>query len=116
MAAYALRVRGGDQTYENVYQVGSSNAVIPNPVDLGPDSDQVYLLLFGTGLRAATQFSATVGGMSVPVLSAGAQGQFIGEDQVNIGPLPRGLAGRGNVDLVLTADGKTANITNLTIK
>lgn len=115
-AAYALRVRGSSQTYENVYQVDSSNAVIPNPVDLGPDGDQVYLLLFGTGLRAATQFTVTIGGVSVPVLSGGAQGQFIGEDQVNIGPLPRSLAGRGSVDLILNADGKTANLTSLTFK
>ena len=32
-----------------------------------------------------------------------------GLDQVNIGPLPSSLAGRGSVTILLTADGLTAN-------
>jgi len=41
---------------------------------------------------------------------------FAGEDQVNIGPLPQSLAGRGNVNILLTADGLAANTVNITIQ
>jgi uncharacterized protein (TIGR03437 family) len=116
VAAYALRVSHGNQTYENVYDVDSSNAVTARPVNLGPAGDQVYLLLFGTGLRGATDPAVTIGGVSVPVLYAGAQGQFDGEDQVNVGPLPRSLADHGNVALIFTAGGKTGNTVNVTIQ
>jgi uncharacterized protein (TIGR03437 family) len=116
VAAYALRVSGGGQSYENVYQVDASNNVVARPIDLGPAGDQVYLLLYGTGLRGASDVAVTIGGDNVPVFYAGAQGQYAGEDQVNIGPLPRDLAGKGSVPLVLTAGGKTANATNVTIR
>jgi uncharacterized protein (TIGR03437 family) len=115
-AAYALQILNGNQTYENVYQAGASNTVIPLPINLGLAGEQLYLLLYGTGLRKATNFSATVGGTSVPVISAGAQGEFLGEDQVNVGPLPLSLVGRGNVSIVLTADGITANVVNVSIQ
>lgn len=35
VAAYALQVLNGNQTYENVYQLGPSNAVAPLPINLG---------------------------------------------------------------------------------
>jgi len=115
-AAYAVQVSGGYQTYENVYQLDTSNNVIPQPIDLSPASGQVYLLLYGTGLRGAGTTTVTVGGVSLPVIFAGAQGQFAGEDQVNVGPLPQSLAGSGNVQVILRSDGITANIVNVTIK
>jgi len=46
---------------------------------------------------------------------AGAQGSLVGLDQVNV-KLPRALNGRGEVDLVLTVDGKTANTVRVRIK
>jgi uncharacterized protein (TIGR03437 family) len=115
-AAYALRLSGGNQTYESVYQVSSTNSVIPLPIDLGPSGDQVYLLLYGTGLRGASNVSTTIGGTAVPVIFAGAQGQFAGEDQVNVGPIPRSLAGSGNIAVILTADGHAASSVSVTIK
>jgi len=115
-AAYALQVLNGNQTYENVYQVGAGNAVVPLPINLGIAGEQVYLLLYGTGLRGASNFTVTIGGTSVPVISAGAQGQYAGEDQVNVGPLPLSLAGRGNLPVVLTADGITANVVNVSFQ
>jgi uncharacterized protein (TIGR03437 family) len=117
-AALVLRVHAdGTQAVENVYQVGpSTGTVLPLPIDLGPDTEQVYLLLFGTGVRNAQGVTATVGGTQVPVLFAGAQGTYVGEDQINLGPLPRSLMGQGKVTITLTADGVAANATNLTIK
>jgi hypothetical protein len=54
--------------------------------------------------------------VSVPVLSAGAQGQYAGEDQINVGPLPLSLAGSGNVPIVLTANGINANVVNVSFQ
>ncbi len=89
----------------------------PNiPLDLGPEGDQLYIIFFGTGFRAQTSVSATVGGAAVPVLAAVAQGQFDGLDQVAIGPLPRSLAGRGDVDVVFTFNGVLSNTVTIGIR
>jgi uncharacterized protein (TIGR03437 family) len=86
------------------------------PIDLSPPGDQVFLLLFGTGIRGFTStVTATVGGETVPVLFAGEQPIFVGLDQVNIGPLPLSLIGRGEVDIVLTADSIQTNTVTVTI-
>jgi uncharacterized protein (TIGR03437 family) len=88
------------------------------PIDLGPGTDQVVLLLFGTGLRRFSSLSAVsvrIGGQDAQVLAAAAQGQFLGLDQVNV-LLPRSLIGRGEVDVVLTVDGKTANTIRINVR
>lgn len=121
-AAVVLRVRDGQQFYEPVSRAeGGSQVAIP--IDLGPDlgaaSDQVYLLLFGTGFRRFTQPSAmtvTIGGMNVPVLGYAAVDGLAGLDQCNVGPLLRSLAGRGTVNIVLMAGIKAANTVTLSIK
>jgi uncharacterized protein (TIGR03437 family) len=51
----------------------------------------------------------------VPVLSAGAQMQYAGLDQVNV-ELPSSLAGKGEVPVVLTADGQTANTVLINVR
>jgi uncharacterized protein (TIGR03437 family) len=93
-----------------------SGSVVPLPVSLGPSTEQVYLEIFGTGFRNAKNITATVGGLSVPVLGWAATSQFVGEDQVNIGPLPPSLAGKGGVNIVITADGQACNTVNVTIQ
>jgi uncharacterized protein (TIGR03437 family) len=103
------------QTLLPVYQNVAGNTV-PLPLNLGPSTEQVYLEMYGTGFRNAKSFTATVGGLSVPVLGAAATSQFAGEDQVNIGPLPQSLAGQGSVNILLTADGLAANTVTLTIQ
>ena len=91
---------------------GSQSAEpLTSPTDLGPESDRVVLVLFGTGLRNRTALSAvtaTIGGVPAEVLYAGPQGAFVGLDQVNLS-LPRSLAGRGEVTVNLTVDGRRAN-------
>jgi|GEM_PF-1040525 len=115
-AADVVRVHGdGTQVLEHDYSVQGTGAV-PLPVDLGPASDRIYLSLYATGLRAATAASAIVGGQAVPVTYAGAQGYWVGLDQVNIGPLPRSLSGAGRVNIVLTVDGQTAAPVEIVIK
>lgn len=104
----------GSQTASNVYQLDPSNKVVPLPVDVS--SGQTYLELYATGVRNASVVQATVAGGSVPVLAFEAQSQFAGLDQINIGPLPRGLEGLGSVNIIVVADGKTANTVNVTIQ
>jgi uncharacterized protein (TIGR03437 family) len=92
------------------------------PIDLGPDlgpaSDQVFLILFGTGWRFRSAPSAAtcgIGGLNSEVLFAGAQGDFVGLDQMNI-RLARALIGRGEVDLVVNVEGRVANTVRINIK
>ena len=119
-AAAALRVRAdGSQSYEPIVRFDSTqNRLVAVPIDLGPTTDQVFLLLFGTGLRNRTALaavSARIGATNAPVLFAGAQDGFVGLDQINV-QLPRSLAGSGETDLLLTVDGRTANLVRIAIK
>ena len=114
-AALVVRVKPDQsQSFENVYQLGANNTVVPAPIDLAGSA--AYLSLFATGLQSARSVSVTVGGQNIPVLYAGIQGTYDGLDQVNAGPLPRSLAGSGRVTVILTADGQTANPVELAIK
>lgn len=88
----------------------------PVPVALVPGGDQVFLSLYGTGFRRATQVTAKVGGLSVPVYGLAAVDGYQGEDVINIGPLPPSLAGHGVVDIVTTFDGKFANTVTTSIR
>ena len=119
-AASILRIQAdGSQSTElifdpNVNPPGRAGV----PIDLGPESDQVFLVLFGTGLRGRGKKSAvsvTIGGEPVEVQFSGPQGEFVALDQVNVGPLPRSLIGRGELDVALTVDDKQANIVTVTI-
>ena len=118
-AALALRIRNGVQTYENLAQFDQTQSRwVATPIDLGPDTDQVFLVAFGTGLRNRSSLNAvtrSIGGSAATVSYLGAQGMLAGLDQANI-LLSRSLTGRGSVDLNLSVDGKTANTVSLTIK
>ena len=75
------------------------------------------MLLFGTGERGFTsQIAASVGSEDVPVLAAVPQGQFVGLDQINIGPLPRMLRGLGEIEIPITADGKQSNAVTVNVQ
>jgi uncharacterized protein (TIGR03437 family) len=90
---------------------------VPIPIDMSNASDQLYLVLYGTGIRYGSKTAvATMNGISVPVLYAGAQPQFIAEDQVNLGPIPQSLKGAGTVNLVLAVNGESSNTVTVTIK
>ncbi len=123
-AAVVQRVRAdGSQSYEMLARYDqSSKQWVSIPIDLGPDvgnaSDQVFLSLFGTGWRFRSSELAvkvTIGGVEAPLLYAGLQPTLTGVDQINL-RLPRSLAGKGEVDLVVTADGKMANMVKVNIK
>jgi len=84
----------------------------PLPVAFGPPEEALFLIIYGTGFRfngSLAGVTATIGGTPVPVAYAGPQGVFVGEDQANLGPLPRSLAGRGILTVQFTVNGKQAN-------
>jgi uncharacterized protein (TIGR03437 family) len=116
-AAYAVLVSSdGTQTVEQVYSA-QTGAVAAAPVNLGAATDQVYLALYGTGLRNAAAGSVTVNiqGLNAPVTYARPQPEFPGLDQVNV-LVPHPLAGSGSMSIVLTANQIVANTVYLSIQ
>ena len=115
-----LRVRNGVQSYEAIANFdNTTRRYVAAPIDLGGPNDEVYLILFGSGwrnraasgvvmARATTPNAPTAVNVDLPVLFAGPQGGLVGVDQVNL-RLPRALAGRGEMELALMMDGRTAN-------
>lgn len=82
----------------------------PAPLDVRSDLGQVFVALYGTGLRGfQSQVTSAVDGIPVPVVSVLPEEEVPGLDVVQIGPLPSALTGRGQVVITLTADGRTAN-------
>ena len=118
-AALVLRVRNGTQTYEDLLQYdAASKSFVLTSIDLGPPTDQVFLVAFGTGFRhrsSVSSVNATIGGVNAQVMSAGAHSFFVGLDQANI-LIPRSLSGRGNADVNLTVDGIAANAVTISLK
>lgn len=116
----ALRVKDdGPQSVEPVAQLDpAQNKFVSVPLDLGPATDQVYLILFETGIRfrsSPAAVTAQIGGVDAPVSFAGAQPQFVGLDQVNL-LVPQSLTGRGEVDVAVTVDGQVTNTVKVNIK
>ncbi|MEK7830434.1 MAG: kelch repeat-containing protein [Acidobacteriota bacterium] len=119
-AAVVLRVKAdGSQTYEQISRFDQAlGKIVAVPIDLEVESDQVFLLFYGTGWRNRSSLSGVVtkiGGQTVETLYAGLQGDFVGLDQINA-RLSRNLIGRGEVDVVVTVDGVTANTVRVSIK
>jgi uncharacterized protein (TIGR03437 family) len=119
-AAVALRIRAdGSQTFEPVARFDQAqNQFVAIPIDLGPATDQVFLVVFGTGFRFRSSLSAvnaTIGGTPAAVNFAGPQGMFVGLDQANI-LIPRGLIGRGEVDVAFSVDGLPSNTVRASIR
>jgi uncharacterized protein (TIGR03437 family) len=113
-----LRVKAdGSLIYEPVARHDGSKFVAV-PIDPGPETDQVFLLLFGTGWRfrsALTAVTVKMGGVNAEVLYAGDPGEFAGQDQINL-RVPRRLDGRGEIDVALTVDGRAANTVRINVK
>lgn len=115
-AASLVFIKNGLRSNGQVSSCGSQGCVA-NPIDLGA-FDEVFLELYGTGIRfnsGLSNVTVTVGGLSVPVQYAGPHCCFFAVDQINV-PLPKTLAGAGQVQVVVTVDGKEANRVSLSIK
>ena len=89
---------------------------MPQPISLG--TGQAVLILYGTGMMGLSSLDnvrCTIGGVSATVQYAGPQNTFAGLDQVNV-QIPPELAGRGEVDVVLSVDGQLANTVRVSFK
>jgi uncharacterized protein (TIGR03437 family) len=118
-AAVVRRFRNNQELpSELAAELDAQNRWIARQIDLGPESDLVILEMFGTGLRFRTSLSGVsvkIGGVEGQIFYAGLAPGFVGLDQIDVA-IPRSLIGRGEVDVVLTVDGKAANIVRVHIK
>jgi uncharacterized protein (TIGR03437 family) len=96
-------------------QTGVPLSCLSAPISLGAATDSVFVTLYGTGIRGAKQVQVNVAGQAVPVLFAGAQGQYEGLDQINIS-LPASLAGTGEARVYVVADGTASNAVTIKIQ
>ena len=110
--AYAVR-KGpeGGSSYEPVAdfdsELGSRTSI---PISLGAETEIVSLHLYGTGIRGwKRELEARIRGRDVEVSRAAPVPDTPGLDLVVLGPLPRSLAGSGEVEVVLIADGHPSN-------
>src|SRR5215813_3715120 len=114
-AATVLRVKAdGTQVNESLYQRDASGAIIPKPIDLGPEGEKVFLILFLTGIGHATSprppfevrenvnVRVIANGYSLKPAYAGPQGDFAALDQINV-ELPRGFLGNSTLKIAVTA-------------
>jgi uncharacterized protein (TIGR03437 family) len=122
-AGYLLRVKSnGAQTTEPLAVFDpATNRYVPRTIDFFSDSatqpDQLYAVLFGTGIRnrgALTSVEALFDLSRSEVTFAGKQGSLVGVDQVNI--LLPGFRNTPLVDLVLYIEGKASNQVRLAFK
>ncbi len=119
-AAVALRDKAdGSQVFEQVARFDAAqNRFVAVPLDVSNPQEQVFLVLFGTGFRNRRDLSTVsvrIGGLEAAVSYAGAQGGLVGLDQLNM-LVPRALSGRGEVDVVLSVDGKGANTVRIAVR
>jgi uncharacterized protein (TIGR03437 family) len=117
-AASVLRLKADNsQNWEAVARYDTQqNRFVAVPIDPGADTDQLFLILFGTGIRGRSDLSnvkALIGGINAEVSFAGAQGVFDGLDQINL-RIPRHPGG-GDKDIALTVDGQTTNTVRINL-
>jgi len=112
--ATAVRVSadGGQTPVPVMSCLGSACVAVPVQLTTGTN---VYLSLFGTGIRHGDKISCKVNGISVPVQYSGAQGTTEGLDQVNVLLTPE-LSGSGYSQVILTVDGQPSNIVSIAIQ
>jgi uncharacterized protein (TIGR03437 family) len=117
-AAGLTRVNGAGTTYQETAQLdNSTNLFVPVPVDLGSDTDQVYLTLYGTGVRNRQSLASVqvlIAGMPVTADYAGPSGSD-GVDIVRV-LLPKGLRGTGMATVVVTVNAVSSNAVRVQIK
>lgn len=111
-AANLLRLRAGQTIYEPVAVLNQTTRLFdPIPLQFGPASDRLFLVLYGTGVRGRTALSAVrvrIGDLLLTPTYAQEAPDFVGLDQINV-ELPRSLEGRGLVDVQLEVEGILSN-------
>ncbi len=126
-AAIVQRVKAdGTQSFESTvsYQAQTQSYQMKE-IDLGPEGERVFLLLFGVGVRnvtALTELSLdSLGEGQNPYrtpltpLYAGPQGDYVGLDQMNF-ELPRDWQGRGTTTLIFRYKSEETNRVQIRLK
>ncbi len=108
---------GGPPMSEPVYTCASTCVAVP--LDLGPASDTLRISFLGTGIRGRSSLANVVvdiAGIPAPVEEAGTRPNADpGMDFVTV-KIPHSLAAAGEVPVVLTVDGFTANVVMIRVK
>ena len=115
-AGAALYAADGTFTVVPVFQCTASCVSVP--MSLGSSSQQLIVTLYGTGFRnlsSSDLATVSIGGVAAQILYIGAQPQYPGLDQLNV-VVPTSLKGAGEVPVVLTAGGETANVVTINIQ
>lgn len=118
-AAQIQRVRNGVTLGFEEVATGPTANPVAVPIEWKDPNDQLYLTLYTTGLRNRSQQSnvlVTVNGASQMVVYAAAHPDYAGLDQVSVLLDRSTLAGRGDVNVILTADGVAANTVRINFK
>jgi uncharacterized protein (TIGR03437 family) len=116
-SGYALRVkRDKSQIYEPIAVYDSTEKRFEClPIEFGAEGEDLYLVLYGVGIRRRDSVSEVVvqiAGENIRALYAGPAPGYAGVDQINL-PAPGSLKGRGEVDVTVIVDGKTTNTVRL---
>ncbi|MDX2031316.1 MAG: BACON domain-containing carbohydrate-binding protein [Blastocatellia bacterium] len=119
-AGVVLRVKAdGTRVYEPLAEFdAATNQYVARALDLGPEGERVFLVLFGTGFRRRSSlenFFAVGDGIQLGVNYAGAQPDLVGVDQLNA-ELPRELTGRGEVPVQIYIDNRSSNRVTIRVK
>ena len=118
-AADVTRINGSNTSYEPVAQLDNATGLfVAVPIDLGSDTDKVYLTLYGTGVRNRTSLDAVqvlVANVLVPVDFAGPSTASEGLDLIHV-LLPGGLRGTGTATVLVTVNGVSSNGVRIAIK
>jgi hypothetical protein len=110
-----LRLEGAQVITEHADGSQSARPLSAAPVDLLASSDKTMLRFYASGVQEASEVHVQIAGQDVPVRYFGASGYFPGLDEVIV-EVPRSLAGRGQVEVALAADGQTASPVNVHIQ
>ena len=117
LATAELDTSGGQQTSETVYQC--STTCVSVPLDLGKPSDKLHVYFQGTGIRGRSSLHnvvAEVGGVPGRVEAATKlPNADPGMDYISV-IIPHTLKGSGEVPVVVTVDGFTANVVTINLK
>jgi uncharacterized protein (TIGR03437 family) len=115
-AEAALYAADGTATPVPVFQCTASCTSVP--MNLGSPGQELIVMFYGTGFRnlnSPASASVSIGGAAAQILYIGAQPQYPGLDQLNV-VVPASLTGAGEIPVVLTAAGQTANVVTINIQ
>jgi uncharacterized protein (TIGR03437 family) len=118
-AANVQRIKNQISSFDGIAKYDATlSKFVGVPIDLSVADEEVYLVLYGTGIRqrsALQNVKVKIDGIELQPIFAGSQGTFVGVDQINV-LLPRTLIRRGEVTLTMTVDGKISNSVKVNIK